>query len=195
MILVDRVWRGQMRKLLLHADRNGFFYVLDRTNGKFLQATNFVHQTWNRGFDANGRPIMVPNSNSMPDGSILVYPTLNGGTNFQAPSYSAATGLFYLEYAEGGAQFTSGPAEFAKPQHIGRPPAAAAPMPRGPARRQRSIRNSKTVGLQDVPGCSRTAAATAGNVVIASTATSRVSTRRRGCCGASRPAPPSSRRR
>jgi len=179
MILVDRVWRGQMRKLLLHADRNGFFYVLDRTNGKFLQATNFVHQTWNAGFDANGRPMMVPNSNSMPDGSILVYPTLNGGTNFQAPSYSAATGLFYLEYAEGGAQFTSGPAEFAKgQQYIGRPTGGrGTPPSRGPNDPPNSTgikaldpETGKTVwDFKTFQGSlSNGLLATAGNVVFAS---------------------------
>jgi PQQ-dependent dehydrogenase (methanol/ethanol family) len=112
MILVDRVWHGQNRKLLLHADRNAFLYVLDRTNGKLLQATPFVHQTWNAGFDADGRPLTVPGSNSSAEGSVLVYPTLVGGTNFQAPSYSAATGLLYLQYAEAGAQFVSSPAEY-----------------------------------------------------------------------------------
>ena len=54
---MDRMWRGQMRKLLLHADRNGIFYVLDRTNGKLLSGTPFVHVNWMTGFDANGRPI------------------------------------------------------------------------------------------------------------------------------------------
>ena len=64
------------------------FYVLDRTNGKFLSGTPFVYQNWNSGLDANGRPIQVPGSNSNPEGSFLVYPSLGGGTNFQAPSYS-----------------------------------------------------------------------------------------------------------
>ena len=63
-MLVDRIWHGQMRKLLLHADRNGYFYVLDRTNGKFLSGTPFVYTNWNAGFDANGRPSHVPGSNS-----------------------------------------------------------------------------------------------------------------------------------
>jgi PQQ-dependent dehydrogenase (methanol/ethanol family) len=122
MILVDRVWHGQPRKLLLHADRNGFFYVLDRTNGAFLQATAFVYQNWNKGFDAKGRPIVVPGSNSSPEGSFFVYPTLVGGTNYQAPSYSAVTGLFYLEYSESGQQYASGPAEYGRgQQYIGRP--------------------------------------------------------------------------
>ena len=102
MVLVDRMWRGQPRKLLLHADRNGFFYVLDRVTGEFLQATPFVYQNWNKGFDAKGRPIVVPGSNSSPEGTFLVYPTLVGGTNYQPPSYSPITGCFYLEYAESG---------------------------------------------------------------------------------------------
>ena len=73
-ILVDRVFQGQPRKLLLHADRNGMFYVLDRTDGKLLLGKAFVRQTWNTGFDANGRPKIVPNSDSQPEGSIPVFP-------------------------------------------------------------------------------------------------------------------------
>ena len=60
LVLVDQVIDGQPRKLLLHADRNGMFYVLDRTNGKFLWAKPFVRQTWNLGFDKNGRPMSIP---------------------------------------------------------------------------------------------------------------------------------------
>jgi len=73
-ILLDRVFQGQPRKLLLHADRNGMFYVLDRTDGKFLLGKAFVRQTWNTGFDANGRPKIVPNSDSQLEGSIPVFP-------------------------------------------------------------------------------------------------------------------------
>jgi alcohol dehydrogenase (cytochrome c) len=120
-ILVDRMWRGQMRKLLLHADRNGHFYVLDRTNGKFLSGTPFVYQNWNSGFDANGRPQQVPGSNSSREGSFFVYPTLGGGTNFQAPSYSPATGWFYLAYQENGQQYISASVTYeAGRQYIGR---------------------------------------------------------------------------
>jgi PQQ-dependent dehydrogenase (methanol/ethanol family) len=135
MVLVDRTWRGQHRKLLMHADRNGHFYVLDRTNGAFLSGTPFIHQTWNQGFDAKGRPIPVPGSNSSPEGSILVYPTAGGGTNFQAPSYSPLTGLFYLEYSEAGAQYTSAPQTIERGQEwLGRGPGrAGGPPARGPA--------------------------------------------------------------
>ena len=110
LVLVDRQWRGQPRKLLLHADRNAHFYVLDRVTGQFLSGTPFVYQNWNTGFDEKGRPKPVPNWNSNPDGTFFVYPTLVGGTNWQSPSYSALTGWFYLEFAEGGQQYTSVPA-------------------------------------------------------------------------------------
>lgn len=121
MILVDRMWHGQMRKLLIHADRNAFLYVLDRTNGKFLAATPFVYQNWNKGFDKDGNPITIPGWNSSPEAARLIFPSLGGGTNFQSPSYSPATGYLYLEYAEGGGAFASGPAEYSKgSQYIGR---------------------------------------------------------------------------
>ena len=121
LILVDRVWHGQNRKLLFHADRNAMFYVLDRTTGKFLQGTPFVFQNWNSGFDENGRPVIVPGSNSSPEGSFFVYPTLVGGTNFQAPSYSPLTGLFYLEYSENGQRYASAPVTYEPGrQYIGR---------------------------------------------------------------------------
>jgi PQQ-dependent dehydrogenase (methanol/ethanol family) len=126
-VLVDRMWRGQMRKLLLQADRNGIFYVIDRTNGKLLSGTPFVHANWNAGFDANGRPIAVPGSNSSREGSFFVYPTLGGATNFQAPSYSPQTGWLYLAYSENGQQYVSAPATFeAGRQYIGRAEGAAA---------------------------------------------------------------------
>ncbi len=135
LVLVDRVWHGQRRQLLMHADRNGMFYVLDRTDGKFLAATPFVYQNWNTGFDATGRPRIVPGSNSSPEGSFFVYPTLVGGTNFQAPSYSPLTGLFYLAYSENGQRYVSQPAAFEQGrQYIGRGQAGpAAPRPGEPA--------------------------------------------------------------
>jgi len=133
-VLVDRVWHGERRKLLLHADRNGLFYVIDRTNGTLLSGTPFVYVNWFGGFDANGRPKAVEGSNSSADGSFLVYPTLGGGTNFQAPSYSAQTGLLYLEYSEGGQRYVSTPAPFESGrQYIGRAAPAANAGP--PARR------------------------------------------------------------
>ena len=129
-VLVDRMWHGQNRKLLLHADRNAHFYVLDRTNGAFLSAWPFAYQNWNRGFDASGRPLPEPGSNSSPEGSFLVFPSVGGGTNFQAPSYSPKTGWFYLEYAENGRQYVSAPQTFEAGPRIHR-------------RRERSTRSAR----------------------------------------------------
>jgi alcohol dehydrogenase (cytochrome c) len=140
-ILVDRQWHGhrqwhgQNRKLLLHADRNGMFYILDRSNGKLLSGTPFVYQNWNKGFDANGRPIQIPGSNSSPEANVLIYPALGGGTNFQAPSYSPVTGWLYLEYSESGQSYQSQPAVFEPgKQYIGRGRGSApSPGPNDPA--------------------------------------------------------------
>lgn len=143
MMLVDRVWRGQNRKLLMHADRNGHFYVLDRTNGKFLSGTPFIYQNWNAGFDENGRPQPVPGSNSSGEGSFFVYPTLGGATNFQAPSYSPETGWFYLAFAEGGQQYVSAPQTIERGrQYLGRGRAA------GPAPTRKPNEPAPNAGLK-----------------------------------------------
>jgi alcohol dehydrogenase (cytochrome c) len=106
MMLVDRVFNGQPHKLLMHADRNGMFYVLDRTNGTFLAGTPFIRQTWNDGFDAKGRPMAKPGSDASPGGSVIA-PTIGGATNFQAPSYSPVTGWVYLAYSEASQRYFS----------------------------------------------------------------------------------------
>ena len=102
--------------------------MLDRTDGTFLSGTPFIHQTWNKGFDAKGRPLRIPGSESSAKGSFLDYPTVGGGTNFQAPSYSPLTGLFYLEYSEAGTVYTS---QTAPPQrgqeYLNRAPARGTP--------------------------------------------------------------------
>jgi alcohol dehydrogenase (cytochrome c) len=64
----------------------------------------YVRQTWNNGFEANGRPKFMPNWDSSPQGSV-VYPGLVGGTNWQAPSFDAASGLLYLVYQEAGQRY------------------------------------------------------------------------------------------
>ncbi len=111
LVLVDRVYRGENRKLLMQANRNGVFYVLDRVDGKFLFAAPFVRASWVKGWDENGRPITTPGWQSTPEGSV-VFPALGGGTNFQAPSYSPLTGWLYLAYHDGGARYSSGPAPY-----------------------------------------------------------------------------------
>ena len=90
-MLVDLEWRGAPRKLMLWANRNGFFYVLDRATGEFLQGTPFVKVNWASGLDANGRPIQTPQPPGAP-----TWPGNQGGTNWYSPSFSPRTGLFYL---------------------------------------------------------------------------------------------------
>jgi alcohol dehydrogenase (cytochrome c) len=99
-VLADIRWQGQPRKVVLWADRNGFFYVLDRVTGKFLLGKPFVKQTWNAGFDANGKPIMAADTEPSAAGT-LVFPDNQGGTNWFNPSFSPRTGLFYVNAREG----------------------------------------------------------------------------------------------
>jgi alcohol dehydrogenase (cytochrome c) len=97
-VLVDTEFLGQTRKVLAWPNRNGFFYLIDRTNGKFLSATAFVKQTWNDGFDYenNGRPKLVPGMDPTPDGNDKVWPGIDGGANWMAHSYSPLTKLLYV---------------------------------------------------------------------------------------------------
>ena len=95
-VLADIQWKGEPRKVMLWANRNGFFYVFDRTNGQFLMGKAFVKQNWNLGFDAKGRPIMAPGLAPKPEGAALVLPGTQGGTNWYSPSFSPRTGFFYI---------------------------------------------------------------------------------------------------
>jgi alcohol dehydrogenase (cytochrome c) len=94
-VLVDANWKGSPRKLMMWANRNGFFYVLDRTNGKFLYGMPFTKQTWAKGLDENGRPIPAAGASPTTAGTVI-YPGVQGGTNWYSPSYSPRTGLFYI---------------------------------------------------------------------------------------------------
>ncbi|HXE63131.1 MAG TPA: PQQ-dependent dehydrogenase, methanol/ethanol family [Bryobacteraceae bacterium] len=92
-VLVDAPWHGLPRKLMLFANRNGYFYVFDRVTGEFLLGKPFVKVTWSTGLDAKGRPIRT--GHSTPEGSVI-YPENQGGTNWYNPAYSQRTGLFYI---------------------------------------------------------------------------------------------------
>jgi alcohol dehydrogenase (cytochrome c) len=94
-VLVDANWKGSPRKMMMWANRNGFFYVLDRTNGKFLYGMPFTKVTWAKGLDENGRPIRADKMSPTAEGTII-YPGVQGGTNWYSPSYSPRTGLFYI---------------------------------------------------------------------------------------------------
>jgi alcohol dehydrogenase (cytochrome c) len=93
---VDAPFNGRERKLLLQANRNGFFYVLDRTDGALLLAKPFVHKlTWASGIGSDGRPQLVPGSDPSTEGT-RACPAVEGATNWMSSSYSPATGLFYV---------------------------------------------------------------------------------------------------
>lgn len=95
-ILIDMPWKGQPRKVVLHANRNGFFYVLDRTTGEFLRATKLVDKlTWAKGIDDKGRPVLIPGQDPTPTGN-MVCPSVKGATNWMGQSYHPGTGLLYL---------------------------------------------------------------------------------------------------
>lgn len=98
-VLIDSVYQDQPRKLLVQANRNGFFYVLDRTNGKFLSAVPFVQKlNWASGIDQQGRPIRT---DVMPSATgTRVCPGFSGATNWYAPSYNPDTRLFYFLASE-----------------------------------------------------------------------------------------------
>jgi alcohol dehydrogenase (cytochrome c) len=99
-VLIDAPWEGRERRLMLHAARNGFFYVFDRETGKLLLAKAFVRNlTWASGIGADGRPIKLPNQAPTPAGT-KVCPSQDGATNWFSPSYNPATGLYYVQTFE-----------------------------------------------------------------------------------------------
>jgi alcohol dehydrogenase (cytochrome c) len=100
MALVDTQFHGQMRKLLLHANRNGFFYVLDRTTGQLLQASALVEKlTWASGIGADGRPILVP-GNEPTLGGVKTCPAVRGATNWYSTAFNPSTRLYYVMTVE-----------------------------------------------------------------------------------------------
>ena len=110
-VLVDREENGVKRHLLLQANRNGFFYMLDRTNGKFLRAAPFLETlTWAKGIDATGRPVLsglVPSKEGT-----HICPGIVGATNWFSPSYNPNTGLFYVMALENCNLYFSKPKPF-----------------------------------------------------------------------------------
>ncbi len=94
-VLFDAEFKGKKRKLLAQASRNGFYFLLDRTNGEYLAAAPFIDQTWATGVDAHGRPMAKPEATPTPDGA-LVEPGSDGATNWMSPSFDPQTNLFYV---------------------------------------------------------------------------------------------------
>lgn len=95
MILADLNIDGKLRKVILHAPKNGFFFVIDRTNGRFISAKNFVDVNWASGYDKNGRPIETEIAR-MADRPREIIPSPYGARNWHPMSFNAQTGLVYM---------------------------------------------------------------------------------------------------
>ncbi|MBV9084167.1 MAG: acido-empty-quinoprotein group A, partial [Acidobacteriaceae bacterium] len=95
-VLVDADFKGQPRKMLMQTSRNGYFFVLDRTNGKSLLTVPFGPVNWALGIDDQGRPIPNPKKEPSPDGRIIA-PDEGGMTNYRSPSFDPKTGLFIVD--------------------------------------------------------------------------------------------------
>ena len=133
-VLIDSIYKGAPRKLLVEANRNGFLYVLDRTNGKFLSATQFAKNlNWAKGIDQNGRPIRTEIQPS-PAGT-QVCPGFAGATNWYSPSYNPGNHLFYFLALEDCGTFFLKPESFAE----GRPYYSTG------VRRERDAKREKTL--------------------------------------------------
>jgi alcohol dehydrogenase (cytochrome c) len=117
-VLIDAPINGQMRKLAVAANRNTYYYVLDRTNGKFITGSSYVKQTWSSGLDENGRPILLPGKEPTREGT-LVYPGLGGSANWMPPAYNPQTGLLYVQSREGyGQYYYKFPMEYSPGEHF-----------------------------------------------------------------------------
>jgi len=103
-VLANLAVRGEPRKVAMVANRNGFYYVLDRLTGEFLAGAQFAKQTWAKELDDRGRPVTLPGKEPTAGGNV-VYPGMHGGTNWFSPSYSPKTGLLYVATREEGVRY------------------------------------------------------------------------------------------
>jgi alcohol dehydrogenase (cytochrome c) len=117
-VLFDGTVDGRPRKMISFTNRNGFYYALDRTNGQFIAGRAFGDQTWAKGLDDNGRPIVLPNTAPTPEGNV-VFPGLGGNSNWAAPAYNPLTGLVYVNtFTENGQTYVKTPWPYEVGQHF-----------------------------------------------------------------------------
>jgi alcohol dehydrogenase (cytochrome c) len=107
-ILTDVMVKGTRRKVICWANRNGFYYVLDRVTGEFLAGASFIDQNWAKGLDAAGRPILIETEEFSTTGR-LVRPGVAGATNWMNPAYDQQRGLVFVHASEGASVFTKAP--------------------------------------------------------------------------------------
>ena len=111
-LVLNANWQGRPRKLLVQGNRNGFFYVLDRTNGKLLLGKQFIKElTWATRIGPDGQPIRVAGQEPSEKGT-RVCPSQDGATNWYSPSFNPATGLFYMQTNEKCSVYLKRPDEF-----------------------------------------------------------------------------------
>jgi alcohol dehydrogenase (cytochrome c) len=128
-VLADIDIKGARRKVICWANRNGFYYVLDRATGEFLVGVPFVDQNWAVGLDSAGRPILASASSPSQSGR-LTRPSLAGGTNWQNPAFDASSGLIFIPATEGSSVFTKDSEP--KRGQLGFYPGSAGSMPAPP---------------------------------------------------------------
>jgi alcohol dehydrogenase (cytochrome c) len=110
-VLLDATVRGRTRKVVAMANRNAFYYLLDRATGEFLAGTPYAKQTWAKGLDDRGRPMLLDGVSPTIEGA-LVWPSLQGATNWFSPSYSPLTKSFYISVREMGSYYYKSEAEY-----------------------------------------------------------------------------------
>jgi alcohol dehydrogenase (cytochrome c) len=110
-ILINGMVKGKERKLLATANRNAFYYLLDRETGEFLLGVPYAKQTWAEKIDSTGRPVVIPGKEPSEKGTFL-YPSLQGATNWFSPSYSNQTGFFYVAAREMGSYYYKSEVEY-----------------------------------------------------------------------------------
>ena len=116
-ILADLPINGQTRKAVLFANRNGFYYTLDRLTGKVIVAKPFVQTTWAKSIDEQGRP-MLETGHTPDEKGERTCPDLTGGTNFWPPSYDPRTRLFFVNAREACATFYGYKSEYVPGQRF-----------------------------------------------------------------------------
>jgi len=126
-ILANIDYQGSERRVMMWANRNAFYYTIDRTDGDFMEGKPYALQTWAQGLDVDGRPIRVPGMAPTYEG-VVVSPSIGGGTNWFSPAYNPDTGLFYVNAFDGeqelfkrdedyeeGERFTGGGGQYIQP--------------------------------------------------------------------------------
>jgi alcohol dehydrogenase (cytochrome c) len=114
-VLADIPIGGARRKVVMVANRNGFFYVLDRATGAFLLGKEFAHQTWAKEIGPDGRPVLLPNSEPTLQGTVTC-PDFFGATNFMSPSFNPDLQLFFVTARETCGTFFTREQEFVEGQ-------------------------------------------------------------------------------